>query len=187
MKQLTTTLCLTIAVLLGSAGVSWASIMMPCGAVGSNEPEPISIEDLVKRDGIFYKKFSDVPFSGEVTGKFSGEVTGEIRGEFRLGNKECTWFIFRKNGHLFSKGTYKEGKKHGPWVTYHKNGQLNFRETFKDDKMDGPWVSYWDNGQLQSKGTYKDGKKDGPWVSYNEDGTVSEWRTGTYKDGVKVK
>ncbi len=59
--------------------------------------------------------------------------------------------------------------------------------TYKDGKKDGPWVGYSHNGQLQYKGTYEDGKEDGPWVGYNKDGTVSEYFTGTYKNGVKVK
>ena len=59
--------------------------------------------------------------------------------------------------------------------------------SFKNGKKHGPWIIYHKNGQLESKGTYKDGKEDGPWVQYNEDGTVSEYFTGTYKNGVKVK
>jgi hypothetical protein len=27
---------------------------------------------------------------------------------------------------------------------------------------------------------------DGPWVGYNKDGTVNEYFTGTFKDGVRV-
>jgi hypothetical protein len=28
------------------------------------------MDDLVKREGLYYKKFSDVPFSGKATGKY---------------------------------------------------------------------------------------------------------------------
>ena len=30
------------------------------------------------------------------------------------------------------------------------------------------------------------GKQDGPWVSYWKDGEISEWETGTFKDGVRI-
>ena len=90
-----------------------------------------TMKDLVLRDGIFYKKFSEVPFTGKITGRM--------------------------------------------------------QTTFKNGKKDGPLFHYWHNGQLYYKGTYKDGKMDGPWVGYNKDGTVSEYFTGTYKNGVKVK
>jgi len=87
-------------------------------------------DDLVETDGLYYKKFTEVPFTGKTTGKI--------------------------------QGSFKNGKTHGPWVFYYENGQLYY------------------------KGTYKDGKMDGPWVGYNKDGTVSEYFTGTFKDGVRV-
>jgi hypothetical protein len=36
-------------------------------------------------------------------------------------------------------------------------------------------------------GSFKDGIRVGPWVAYYKDGTVWDYLTGTYKDGVKVK
>jgi antitoxin component YwqK of YwqJK toxin-antitoxin module len=48
-------------------------------------------------------------------------------------------------------------------------------------------VVYHKNGQLSSKGILKDGKKNGLWVYYHADGTVWDYFTGTFKNGVKVK
>ena len=98
-------------------------------------------DDLVRREGIYYKKSTDVPFTGKVTGK----------------DPEYN----RK-----TQGSFKDGKWDGPYVSYHYNGQLWEKCSYKDGKVDGPFVSYWDNGKLQSKGTLKDGKEVGPWV-YN--------------------
>ena len=114
------------------------------------------MDDLVERDGLFYKKFTDVPFTGEITDKTA-------QGTFRNGKKEGPWVsYYYENGQVWSEGTYKDGKMHGPWV------------------------KYYDNGQLWEKGTYKDGKSDGPWVYYNQNGTVYEKETGTFKNGVKI-
>ena len=98
-------------------------------------------DDLVRREGIYYKKSTDVPFTGKVTGK----------------DPEYN----RK-----TQGSFKDGKWDGPYVSYHYNGQLWEKCSYKDGKVDGPFVSYWDNGKLQSKGTLKNGKEEGPWV-YN--------------------
>jgi antitoxin component YwqK of YwqJK toxin-antitoxin module len=125
------------------------------GPTETIQSESVDAKDLVERDGIHYKKFTEVPFTGKTTGKI--------------------------------QGAFKNGKKHGSWVVYHKNGQLESKGTYKNGKEHGPWVIYWSNGQLFKKGTLEDGKKDGPWVGYNKDGTVSEYFTGTYKNGVKVK
>ena len=43
-----------------------------------------SMDDLVYREGLFYKKFTDVPFTGEITGKTT-------QGTFRNGKKEGLW------------------------------------------------------------------------------------------------
>ena len=78
-------------------------LLFPALALG----EEVKYEDLVETDGLHYKKFTDVPFTGNVTGKHQG--------------------------------------------------------------------------------SFKDGKEGGHWVSYKKDGTVWEERTGTYRNGVKVK
>ena len=36
--------------------------------------EEVTIDDLVEREHIFYKKFTDVPFTGEVTGQKQGRL-----------------------------------------------------------------------------------------------------------------
>ena len=41
------------------------------------------MDDLVERDGVHYKKFTQVPFTGEVTGK--------EQGSFKNGKKEGFW------------------------------------------------------------------------------------------------
>jgi antitoxin component YwqK of YwqJK toxin-antitoxin module len=147
-------------------------LLLPTLALGEK------MDDLVITDGLHYKKFTDVPFTGEITGK--------VQGSFKKGKWDGPWVSYHDNGQLLGKGSYKDGKLDGPWVWYHDNGQLSGKGTWKDGKLDGPWVWYHDNVQLRSKGTYKDGNRDGPWVYYNRDGTVDEEWTGTFKDGVKV-
>ena len=147
-------------------------LLFPALAFG----EEVTLDDLVERDGIHYKKFSTVPFTGKVTGK--------TQGSFRNGKEEGLWVGYHDNGQLWYKGTYKDGKSEGPWVSYHDNGQLSLKGIYKDGERDGPWVRYHDNGQLWQKGEFKDGKMDGPWVEYYKNGQI--YSEKTYKDGVKV-
>ncbi len=107
--------------------------------------------DLVKRGGLWYKKFTDVPFTGKSTGQF--QIS------FKNGKQDGPYIILRSfNGPLMIKGYKKNNKQHGPYVTYHENGQLFNKGTYKDGKLDGPYVSYSEKGRLLFKGTYKDGK-----------------------------
>ena len=41
------------------------------------------------------------------------------------------------------------------------------------------WVFFY-------RGQYKKGKEDGAWLGFNPDGTPWPYRTGIYKDGVRV-
>jgi hypothetical protein len=134
-------------------------------------------DGLVKRDGIYYKKFTDVPFTGKTTGK--------EQGSFRDGKRVGPWVKYHDNGQLYSKGTIKDGKEDGPWVRYWDNGKLESKGIYKDGDRDGFWVRYYEDGQLWYKGTYKDDEKDGPWYYYNKNGKLES--KGAYKDGVKVK
>jgi len=119
-----------------------------------------AMDDLVERDGIYYKKFSDVPFTGPV----------EIRN-------------FRG---VLHKGYVKNGKSDGPWVAYWLNGQLSSQGNYKKGEKDGPWISYWENGHLWDKGEYKNGKRDGRWVFYHPDGSLNKKSSGVLKNGKKM-
>jgi hypothetical protein len=75
-----------------------------------------TLDDLVEREGLYYKKFSDVPFSGK--------ITGIIQSSFKNGKKEGAWISCHGNGQLFFKGVHKDGKIEGANLNYHENGQV---------------------------------------------------------------
>jgi antitoxin component YwqK of YwqJK toxin-antitoxin module len=88
-----------------------------------------TMDDLVQRPqwtGLYYKKFTEVPFTGKVTGK--------SRGSFKDGKRDGPWVSYWDNGQLWSKGTYKYGMKVGPWVGFLQDGTVNEKDTgtFKD-------------------------------------------------------
>ena len=155
--------------------VIFVVFLFPSLALGQG----VTMDDLVERDGLYYKEFTDVPFTGEVTGQHQGRI--------KDGKQDGPWVGYHENGQLNYKGTYKDGEQDGPWVVYHDNGRLSYKGAWKNEAQDGPWVGYWEGGELWLKGTYKDGKKEGVWVGYFSDGTVWEKYTGTFKDGVKVE
>ena len=111
------------------------------------------MDDLVQREGTYYKKFSDVPFTGKTEGK--------EQGSFKNGLREGPWVGYWENGQLFYKGDYKNGKEEGPWVGYWENGQLFYKGDYKNGKKEGSWVHYNKDGSvyLYFTGTFKDGVK----------------------------
>ena len=137
-----------------------------------------TLGDLVERDGLYYEKFNDVPFTGK--------VTESEQGSFKSGVKDGSWLWYWSTGQLAKKGNYKNGKWHGAWVTYYESGKLWSKGNYKNNVNEGAWAYYYDNGQLNFKGNFKNGKKEGVWVGYDEDGTVIKSLTGTFKNGKKI-
>ena len=61
------------------------------------------MDDLIVRDGLFYKLFSDVPFTGK--------LTGYQQGSFKNGERDGPWVGYYENGQLWYKGNFKNGKR----------------------------------------------------------------------------
>ena len=61
--------------------------------------------DLVEREGLYYEKFTDVPFTGEVTGVEQVSI--------KNGKLEGAWFGYHENGQLQDKLHYENGKSEG--------------------------------------------------------------------------
>ena len=125
-----------------------------CETTGMGCPESVDAKDLVKRDGVYFKKRTDVPFTGK--------VTGDEQGSLKDGKKVGPWVTYWDNGQLKLKVTYKDGKEDGPYLGYRKNGQLDSKGTYKNGKKEGPWVRYdYDDGTVweMMTGTYKNGLK----------------------------
>ena len=74
-------------------------LLLPALALGE------TMDDLVKRDGLYYKNFTDVPFTGKITGR--------AQGVFRNGKREGPWVSYNKNGTVNEEhtGTYKNDVK----------------------------------------------------------------------------
>jgi hypothetical protein len=138
-----------------------------------------TFDDLVWRDGLYYKKFSDVPFTGEIKSQTE-------KGWIREGKRDGHWVIYFKNGQLSSKGGYKNGTWDGHWVRYWDNGQLFSEGNYENGRENGLWVSYTKSGALMSRGEFKNGKREGLWVAYDWDGSAHKALSGLYKDGVKI-
>ena len=109
--------------------------------------------DLIERNDLYYEKFSDVPFTGK--------VTGLAQGSFKNGQQEGVWVWYLPNGQLWGKGLFKNGQEEGAWVYYWSKGQLWLKGNYKNGKKEGAWVSYNEDGIVDKErtGTYKNGVK----------------------------
>lgn len=136
---------------------------------------------LVERDGLYFKKFSDIPYTGQYSGPLELET-----GSFVDGKPHGLWVSYYLNGQLKNKGEYQDGKRSGHWVFRHETGELMFEGGFKEGVKEGFWKIFTEEGQLFREGEYKDGKEEGFWITYTKNGKTYPPTTGIYSQGVKV-
>ena len=115
--------------------------------------ETLTMDDLVERGGLYYKKFTNVPFTGQVS-HFENGWLNEKR-TFRNGKDDGLLEWYYESGQLRGQFNYKDGELHGPSEWYYKNGQVKEKGTFIDGKEDGLSEGYYEDGQLKYKGQYK--------------------------------
>lgn len=111
-----------------------------------------------KDKDVFYKRGSDVPFTGVVERYFY-------------------------NGALEETTDYVKGKPDGIRKRYHNNGMVEYEVKFKNGKEVGQRKTYSKDGVLVGEWTYVNGAKDGLVKEYYRDGilkSVSKYHNGSY-------
>ena len=97
-----------------------------------------TMDDLEKRDGLYYKEFTDVPFTGNITGTKQGTI--------RIGKKHGPWVFYHDNGQLDSEGTFKDGN---PAFSADFSEEIDRSVgILKDGKREGLWFGYTDKRHL---------------------------------------
>ena len=121
------------------------------------EPEKISEKNLVIRNNLFYKKFTNKPFSGLVD---SYHENGQLKttGQIINGKKNALWEKYYSNGQKKSIGHYKMGIKEGFWKYYFLNSNLKEEEFYKNGKKHGLWKTFDPRGSLLKTESYKFGE-----------------------------
>jgi antitoxin component YwqK of YwqJK toxin-antitoxin module len=122
----------------------------------SEKKVSIETDEVVKRDNTYYKKFSNVPFSGYLESYYP-------------------------NGQLKIIGGFSDGKKVGEWIEYYMNGIKKSEGQFVSGKKDGAWVYYFLNANIKEKQFYNNGNKDGLWEKFNVNGAIVQ--TESYQNG----
>ena len=121
------------------------------------ESERISEKNLVIRNNLFYKKFTNIPFSGLVE---SYHENGQLKtiGQIIKGKKNGLWEKYYSNGRQKSIGHYKMGIKEGHWKYYFLNSNLKEEEFYRNGKKHGLWKSFDPQGSLLKTESYKFGE-----------------------------
>ena len=186
-------------------------ILFAIFTIGCSQQEPVNFGLLENKDGVYYLRNENKPFSGPVfsiEGYPSGSTGFILKGKF-----DGDFISTFGDGQLRSLDTYKNGLRSGKFEYYHVNGQISSQGIFVEGKLDGKVessnyegnptsiVSY-DNGVVNSATNYtyfengnlsyienlkggvsleEDGVLNGTITSYEEDGNLDYIEN--YKDG----
>ena len=96
--------------------------------------ETISSNELVMRNGVFYKVNSETGFTGKVVGKYP---SGQKKEELNL----------------------KDGKPDGESISWYPGGQMKSEETFKEGERDGLSRIWFESGQKEEDWFWKDAQQ----------------------------
>lgn len=163
------------------------SIFLNITLVGCDQ-EPsreVDLDDLVLRDSLWYEKFSDIPYSGQMY-DWSDEGQLKYKGLIVDGKKDGLHKKFKQNGEVDYKLNYKNGKANGLYELYHYGGALYVRIIYKDGQKEIE-EEFFEDGTLSWRRTYKNEKINGLFESFHEDGSIrlrANYTDG-YQDGLR--
>ena len=100
----------------------------------------MDFNNLEYREGLYYDKSTDSPFTGKVRGLSEGLI--------REGKQEGPWIEFHRKRKLYLKGNYENGKRNGSWTAYWSSGQLVHQAIFKNGVREGNWNDYINDGNV---------------------------------------
>ena len=123
----------------------------------SEKKVSIQMDEIVKRDETFYRKFSNIPISGHIE---SYHPNGQLKiiGDLSDGKKVGNWIEYYLSGVKKSEGQFANGKKHGPWVYYFLNATIKEKQFFIDGHKDGLWEKFDVHGTVVQTESYQNGK-----------------------------
>ena len=136
--------------------------------------ETLGNENIFEIDGVYYKKGTNVPFTGEFIGQKNGKLTD--KGRYKNGKRDGLWISYHENGQIADQGEFKNGEPHGFYIAFYPNGITATKRTYKNGLIEGLSESFTENGRLELRVNYKNGKQDGLVKFFHEDGTITEFR-----------
>ena len=166
--------------------------------VGCEKKEPVDQDDLTKRNGLWYEKFSEEPYTGEMV---DWDDNGNLvrTGNYLKGKRDGTWQYYAAdasfsgfwnyNGSFLGTGVYVDGKMHQGYLL-EKFPQISqiVEYQYKDGKQHGRQQIYNLKGVLLSSMCKINGLMDGYWKYKDSmDGKDEDFNYLCYKQGQELR
>jgi antitoxin component YwqK of YwqJK toxin-antitoxin module len=166
-------------------------IVLPLLLIVGCSKEPINYEETLKeRDGVFYTKDSNKPYSGLVFSINSNGFYSE-QGTLEDGKKHGLWIQNYENSKLYIEENYNYGVKNGSFKKYDRNGEELEISNYLNGQYHGECKFIFPHFREEYSGNYINGKRDGEWKLINKDNINRDtWEyiptIYTYKNGIEI-
>ena len=117
--------------------------------------ETVSWDDLVERDELYYKKFTNTPFNGETVEIDPRRGYGKTIIEWMDGKKHGEVTSYYGDGQLYLLVNYIHGQRHGITIFYGIGDKILKTQMWKNDKQDGVTEYFNLDGSLSGQETFK--------------------------------
>jgi hypothetical protein len=135
-------------------------------------------DNLIVKNGIFYK--------ADTLQKFTGVTTGKEQFTIENGILEGPYSRFYDNGRLREEGSFSKSKMQGIIYYYYPNGQLKRIANYQFGIKNGEMVEYWSNGMMFAQFLFKNDLENGKQIIYSRTGGINYALSGIYINGTKV-
>lgn len=120
-------------------------------------PEIIDKSELEKRDGLFYKKNSKKPFTGNYVEYYENKQK-ESEGSIKDGKEVGTHTRWYRHGTKWKAFIYKDSDQTKmKCIEWYKNGQKKYEGMYEKGRANGISTWWYQNGWKKSEGNYKNG------------------------------
>ena len=120
----------------------------------------VNFEEIIKKNGLYYKKYNSIPFTGKVIGKEMGFI--------QKGKKEGYWVGYNNNINLrytviFKNGEWETGSYNGEGTVTYENGDQYIGQFIGDQKYGqgtytfstgDKYIGEWKNTIRYGEGVY---------------------------------
>lgn len=138
--------------------------LLALGHISAQAQQPMDLDRLEERRGVYLQRPSFEPYTGPVVARFEdGKI--RVRGTLVNGRWDGVRESYYQLGTLKARETFTNGVLNGPFEAYFKKGSPSDKGTYVDGKLDGPYESYWLR-QPAERGAFSEGRMCGHWIRY---------------------
>jgi antitoxin component YwqK of YwqJK toxin-antitoxin module len=132
----------------------------------------VKFDQLEKRNGIYYLKDVEKPYSGKAMKYFENGKISYLE-NLKDGKQNGKVYNLYENGQIKDEWSFKNGEPHGKCRSWYQDGGEAYERKYKNGQPVGKWITWFEKSdRKKSEEVYTNGKCKGKFFEYNDKGKV---------------